>query len=95
MHSLVGIDTVVASPVFDAKGEVSGVVYGVRQLGAAAECCGIRPLEAQLVQLLAAAVSAGWARLETEAEAARTGLTRTMPIALAVPRSPCWRHSLI
>jgi adenylate cyclase len=72
-QSLQGVEAVVASPVFDARQEVVGVVYGTRDLRSAAlQRRGIQPLEAQFVQLLAGAVSAGLARMQGEAEAART-----------------------
>jgi adenylate cyclase len=102
-QSLVGVEAVVASPIFDSSDEVIGTVYGSRDLrtrsgirqnsegllgqpaargafGEKAEFSriplqnrlrGIQPLEAQFVQLLAGAVSAGLARLEREAEASR------------------------
>lgn len=68
--SLMGIESVVASPVFGPQDEVVGVLYGLR-FGAALGRRGIKPLEAQVVQLLAAAVGAGLARQRREAEAAR------------------------
>jgi adenylate cyclase len=71
-QSLTGIEAVVVSPIFDSHGEVVGAVYGqrYRMIGAAGSV--IEPLEAQLVQLLAAAVGAGLARQQKEAEAARS-----------------------
>jgi adenylate cyclase len=59
--SLVAGEAVVASPVFGLQGEVRGVLYGVRRddppgIGR------IRPLEAQVVQLLAGATGAQLAR---------------------------------
>ncbi|HEY4308044.1 MAG TPA: adenylate/guanylate cyclase domain-containing protein [Pirellulales bacterium] len=71
-QSLTGIEAVVVSPIFDPQGEVVGAVYGqrYRMLGTAGST--IEPLEAQLVQLLAAAVGAGLARQQKEAEAARS-----------------------
>ena len=71
-HSLRGVESVVASPVFDDQGEVIGAAYGSRKAGGAGKGQGIRPLEAQVVQLLAAAVTTGLARMEGEAEAARS-----------------------
>ena len=74
-ESLQGVEAVVASPIFGAKEEIVGFVYGVRnrfqrvrggQLGV-----GIGPLEAQIIQVLAAAVGVGLARLEQEKEAGR------------------------
>jgi adenylate cyclase len=70
--SLVRVEAVVASPIVDSEDRAVGVVYGSRDLRSDAVGSGIQPLEAQVVQLLAGAVSAGLARLEQEAEAART-----------------------
>src|SRR5262249_48808329 len=53
--SIMSIDAAVISPIFGVHNEVVGMVYGVRQRGTSRGQ--IRPLEAQLVQLLAAAVS--------------------------------------
>jgi adenylate cyclase len=70
--SLAGIKTVVASPVLDAAGEaVRGAVYGVRMYHDDLKSAEIRPLHAQLVQVMATAAAAGIARLEMETEAAR------------------------
>ena len=71
-QSLLGIEAVVASPIFDEHDAVAGVVYGSRDMRAAAGLKGIEPLEAQFVQLLAGAVSTGLARLAREADAARS-----------------------
>jgi serine phosphatase RsbU (regulator of sigma subunit) len=68
--SLSHVEAVVASPVFDRQGEVAGAVYGARYHGRGVSPT-IKPLEAQVVQVLAAAVGAGLARLESEAEALR------------------------
>lgn len=58
--SLESISAAVVSPFFGVRDEVAGLVYGVRKLG---EQRGpIRPIEAQLVQLLAAAVGSHLAR---------------------------------
>ena len=69
--SLANIEAVVASPIFSERGEVAGVVYGSRDVSPDNSARGIVPLEAQFVQLLAAAVSTGLARIAQEAEAAR------------------------
>ena len=63
---------VVASPIFDRHGAVVGVIYGARNLHRLNARQGIRPLEAQWVQLVAEAVSAGITRLDAEAENIRT-----------------------
>jgi signal transduction histidine kinase len=68
-ESLQGVQTVVASPIFDAGDHVIGALYGSRSLSARRHEVG--PLEAQVVQLLATIVSSGLVRLEREAEATR------------------------
>jgi signal transduction histidine kinase len=67
--SLAGVQTVVASPIFADDDEVVGVVYGARVVSARSREVG--PLEAQVVQVLAAAVSSALARLRREGEATR------------------------
>jgi adenylate cyclase len=70
--SVTGVSTLVASPIFGQDGlGVVGAVYGVRFIKPVGDRLEIRPLEAQLVQVLAAAVGAGLARRESELEAAR------------------------
>src|SRR5262249_53982655 len=62
-ESLQNIDAVVASPIFGLQGdEVVGAVYGSRKSRPRMKSGGIRPLEAQLVQLLAGAIGANLAR---------------------------------
>jgi signal transduction histidine kinase len=68
-ESLVGVQGVVASPIFDARDEVVGAVYGVRNQRTRGREIG--PLEAQVVQLLAVAVGVGIARHQQDAEAHR------------------------
>lgn len=71
-QSLVGLEAVVASPVFDEHDAVVGIVYGSRDTrDLRGTKRGIELLEAQFVQLLAGAVSAGLARVAREADAAR------------------------
>lgn len=69
--SLRGVDAVVAAPVLADDEDVIGVVYGSRMLRPGLTAVQVRPLEAQLVQILAATVGAGIARLQSEADAAR------------------------
>jgi adenylate cyclase len=70
--SLIGVKSVIASPILDDEtNEVVGAVYGVRTRGATVALPEIRPLDAQVVQLLAAAVGTGLARMKVEEEAAR------------------------
>ncbi len=67
--SLEGVAAVVASPILNEAQHVIGAVYGARRgEGRSPE---ISPLEAQLTQVLAAAVAAGLARVESEARASR------------------------
>jgi adenylate cyclase len=59
--SLLRIEAAVAAPVFGLNGELAGVLYGARNRGLFARGP-VGPLEAQLVQLLAAAAGANLAR---------------------------------
>jgi adenylate cyclase len=60
--SLADLESGVASPIFGLQEDVVGVLYGVRTQQGLVTRGGIEPLEAQLVQLLAAAVGANLAR---------------------------------
>lgn len=71
-ESLMNIEVVVAAPVLDEAQNVVGVVYGSRRRAIGESGLEIRPLEAQLVQVLAAAVGAGLARQQKQAEAVRS-----------------------
>jgi signal transduction histidine kinase len=73
-ESLIGVQAVVASPIFDSQENVAGAVYGSRGRHPGARDLG--PLEAQVVQLLASAVGTGLVRLEQESEAARMRVAR-------------------
>jgi signal transduction histidine kinase len=68
-ESLVGVQGVVVSPFFGAKGEVRGAIYGTRLQRAKGREIGA--LEAQVTQLLATAVGANLQRLEQDEEANR------------------------
>jgi adenylate cyclase len=71
-QSLKGVTTVVASPVLDPEGEnVVGAVYAAKARRGQLGSDELKPLHAQLVQVLAAAAGAGIARLESETQAAR------------------------
>lgn len=72
-ESVMGIEAVIASPIFDKSESVVGAIYGVRNKinEAIGSSIGVNPLEAQIVQLLASSVGAGLARQEQEAEAGR------------------------
>ncbi len=75
-HSAPGeTESIVISPLFDAKDQVTGAIYGTRVIHGSNGRRGIRYLEAQLVELLAQSVSTGIARLEHEAKAARRRVT--------------------
>jgi adenylate cyclase len=63
-ESLQSVDAVVGSPIFGSDEEVTGVLYGLRRSQGRGKGAKITPLEAQLVQLLAAAVGANLARGE-------------------------------
>lgn len=69
--SLHGVEAVVVSPLFDVDSHVVGALYGARLAAPGNSRPEIRPLEAQVVQLLAAAVDTGIARQQREAEAVR------------------------
>jgi len=71
-ESLQGVEAVVASPIFDAQGQIIGFVYGCRTRFTSHRGLGIGPLEAQVMQVLASSVATGLARQEQEAEASRT-----------------------
>lgn len=66
-ESLASVKAVVASPILDQKGVVTGAVYGIRDKGSNGGEVVIGSLEAQMVQLLASTVAVGMARLETAA----------------------------
>lgn len=71
-RSQIGGSAVVAAPVLGGDGQaVLDVIYGVRAPRPGGSVVAIRPLDAQLVQVLAAAVGAGLARLESEDREAR------------------------
>ena len=71
-QSLASIEAVVASPILDATETVVGVLYASRAITPAAGVQKVGPLEAQVVQLLAAAVGTGLVRLDREAAAVRS-----------------------
>lgn len=60
--SLENIAAVVVSPIFGLNDDVVGALYGVRNRRALAKVGPIKPLEAQVVQLLAAAAGASLVR---------------------------------
>jgi signal transduction histidine kinase/CheY-like chemotaxis protein len=87
-ESLQGIEAVVASPIFDVRTQVTGVVYGSRGSRPGRSRPVVGPLEAQMVQLLASTVGVGLARLEQEAEA--TALRVAKEAAEQADRTKNW-----
>ncbi len=63
---------VVVSPIFNHQSKLTGVVYGSRCRHRNNFRQGIRPLEAQFIQVVGECVTAGMVRLAQEADAART-----------------------
>jgi hypothetical protein len=80
-ESVMGIEAVIASPIFDKADNVVGAIYGVRNklTAGSGSNIGVNPLEAQIVQLLASSVGAGLARQEQEAEAGRLRISAFFP----------------
>ena len=71
-QSLAGVMSVVASPIFDSEGKrIIGALYAAKGNSGRAGSEDLRPLHAQLVQVLAAAAGSGMARMESETQAAR------------------------
>ena len=66
------IHALVIAPVLSSTGAVIGAVYGMRHTQSENRRCGVRPLEARMIQVLAESVAVGIARLAQETEAART-----------------------
>lgn len=64
--SLVNVQSVVASPILDTKGELIGVLYGDRSYGALTGDRQISKFEAMLVELLACSVASGLTRIQQE-----------------------------
>lgn len=64
--SLVNVQSVVASPILDAQGELIGVLYGDRSYGALSTERQITKFEAMLVELLACSVASGLSRIHQE-----------------------------
>lgn len=66
-----GGHSVIACPIFDARGVCISVLYGFRSLNRRNNRQGIRPLEACFIQLIAQSLSTAMARLESDANAAK------------------------
>jgi signal transduction histidine kinase len=73
-ESLRNIQSVVASPILDSQDQVVGALYGSRSRRPGSREIG--PLEAQLVQVLASAVSAGLARVEQDTRASQLRIAK-------------------
>ncbi len=71
MESLMFVETIVAAPILDRKGETIGALYGDRQRAMTGVPKPITRVEALLVELLAGGVAAGLARLTQEKAALR------------------------
>jgi adenylate cyclase len=91
-QSLMGVEAVVGSPIVDDQEEVIGVMYGSRDIKIGGFAAGIRPLEAQFVQVIANMVSTGLIRAEREAEASRMRVQFegffSKPLAMALEQDP-------
>jgi adenylate cyclase len=85
--SLASVEAVVVSPIFDMRDEVAGVLYASRTTGGAGRGK-IRPLEAQVVQLLAAGVSDNLARTEAAKTQARFEQFFSAELARELERNP-------
>jgi adenylate cyclase len=66
------LHSAIVCPIQGADGEVVAAIYGFRSLHRRNNRCGIRSLEAQFVQVVADAISAGMIRLRSEAKAAKS-----------------------
>lgn len=64
--------SIVVCPIFDSNEKCTAVLYGFRSLNRRNNRQGIRPLEACFVELAAQSISTAMARLESDAEAAKT-----------------------
>lgn len=69
--SMLGLESVVAAPILDRRGEVLGALYGEREPRLTGDGGGgpISRVEAMLVEVLAQGVAAGLARVEEEKKA--------------------------
>ena len=73
-ESLAGLQSVVASPIFDGDNQVIGVLYGSRARAPRSRDVG--SLDAQMVQLLATAISVGLGRAAQESESQKLRVAR-------------------
>ena len=92
-ESLVQISAVVASPIFGLEDDVVGALYGVRRGRQTGQEVKVSPLEAQLVQLLAAAVSANHARMTATRSERDLEIGRDIQIGFlprTLPQPPGW-----
>ena len=72
---------IVVTPLRNSAGELVGAIYGYRSIRAGNARRGIRYLEANLIELLAGAVSESIARMEREAEVDRRRILRERAFA--------------
>jgi adenylate cyclase len=87
--SLIGVQSIVASPILDREGDVIGVLYGERrQTGLPSQWHRISKLEAMLVELFASGVAAGLARLKQEQTAIALGQFFTPELAQQLAANP-------
>jgi adenylate cyclase len=85
--SMRGIEAVVVSPIFGAGDDVIGALYGVRNKEIMTKG-GIRPLEAQVVQLLAANIGASVARLQMSRTQAQFEMFFPLALSQELQRDP-------
>jgi len=78
----------VLSPLFNAAHELAGAIYGFRTVQATNQRRGIRYLEANMIELLANAVSQGIARVEHEAEVDRRRVLSEQALAAMAAQDP-------
>jgi adenylate cyclase len=79
---------VVVSPILGPRDHLLGALYGVRALAAGRRPAGIRPLEAQVVQLLAAAVGANLTRTQATRTRARLEQSFAPEVVAELEREP-------
>lgn len=72
VNSLASMSAFVGSPIFSSEGEVTGCLFGSRGIDHRSGTGGVKPLQAQLVQVVAGIIGSRLARLDAEAEQTRT-----------------------
>ena len=71
-RSLAGVSAFVASPILSGDGEMIACLFGSRKVDVQKSDTGVRPLQAQLVQVIAGIIGSRLARMDAEAEQTRT-----------------------